>query len=348
MRSADNLLRPGWSDVDPDELQQIIQFAFRRGQLAEDGDAVFPEEGDACRVRIQYKGGEVAAVVRGPAFDADEWDRLAKQIEEDLLAWESVYASAIVFSAYPVERSWRSDKLGVQILPAPPKAPRPDMGLGDYPFVLEFPVRKSANWYVTNRRRQRQYRRFALALNALFEGKISASSSSPRHLWAFIPNTGEVAWVQEGYSVGSLEPYRPALSDFSGEPIEVVPDAQYYARFGLRVGRSLEVPASLEMLLALWDNLSPNDRERFGRASYWLDAAERIWPLSRSASFTAMVTAVEALINDPPTMGLCPDCQRPMGPGPTKMFRDFVERYAPGGGKFAVARGQTLWAAIGS
>ena len=57
--------------------------------------------------------------------------------------------------------------------------------------------------------------------------------------------------------------------------------------------------------------------EEIDRAAYWLDMAWRQWDISVSASFAALVSAVESLINT-------------RGPGATGRFRDFLERYAPG------------------
>lgn len=66
-----------------------------------------------------------------------------------------------------------------------------------------------------------------------------------------------------------------------------------------------------------YQQLHPSRRDEFDRAAYWLDVASRQWHNSGSASFAALVSAVESLINQD-------------GPGSRQRFRVFFENYAPG------------------
>jgi hypothetical protein len=51
---------------------------------------------------------------------------------------------------------------------------------------------------------------------------------------------------------------------------------------------------------------------------FWMNQSVRVWTLSMSASFAAVVSAVEALTD------------RQLIPGATRRFHDFFETYAPG------------------
>jgi hypothetical protein len=63
--------------------------------------------------------------------------------------------------------------------------------------------------------------------------------------------------------------------------------------------------------------LSADDKERFLRAGYWFQHASRVFRLSKSASFVALVSAIEALM--------------PSSQASTKQqFVDFVEALVPG------------------
>jgi hypothetical protein len=52
-----------------------------------------------------------------------------------------------------------------------------------------------------------------------------------------------------------------------------------------------------------------------------------VWQLSHTASFTAIVQAIEALVpaEEP---DICPACKRNRGKGPTASFKDFLEQHA--------------------
>ena len=63
--------------------------------------------------------------------------------------------------------------------------------------------------------------------------------------------------------------------------------------------------------------LSPENRAKFGRASFWMDMASRQWTMSFSACFASLVIAIESLT------------VRSDG-RPTSRFRNFIETYAPG------------------
>jgi hypothetical protein len=58
------------------------------------------------------------------------------------------------------------------------------------------------------------------------------------------------------------------------------------------------------------------NREKFGRAGFWLDMASRQWTISFSASFASLVIAIEAL------------AERGNNLGAAARFRNFIERYA--------------------
>lgn len=82
-------------------------------------------------------------------------------------------------------------------------------------------------------------------------------------------------------------------------------------------GLGLRVPTDLDESICWYQRLHHDRRVEFNRAAFWLDISSRQWTVSMSASFTALVSAVESLINK-------------RGSGSTERFRDFLERYAPG------------------
>jgi hypothetical protein len=72
-------------------------------------------------------------------------------------------------------------------------------------------------------------------------------------------------------------------------------------------------------------------RRRFLRSAAAIYTARELWDLSISSYFLTCVQAIETMI-DRPVPVRCPACNRDMGPGPTKLFREFVERYCADNG----------------
>ena len=104
---------------------------------------------------------------------------------------------------------------------------------------------------------------------------------------------------------------------------------EYYNRLGITVGQELDLPNDFAALLDHFYACSREDRDRFLRASYWFAHAQHVSNISRSASFTALVSAIEAMMPPPDGMEKCITCNRSLGKGPTAHFVDFVSRFAP-------------------
>ena len=130
-----------------------------------------------------------------------------------------------------------------------------------------------------------------------------------------------------------------SFSDPTGYPrLSVVPDDEYYTRRGIGIEDVIEVPASLDAFFERFNSADPKTREKLLRASYWLDAAYRVWDISKSLSYVAAINAVEVLAPDREPPDPCPCCHQDRNPGPTAQFRTTVETYAAAEGAVARAR----------
>jgi hypothetical protein len=78
-------------------------------------------------------------------------------------------------------------------------------------------------------------------------------------------------------------------------------------------------------------NLDGVRRRRFLRSAAAIYTARELWDLSISSYFLMCVQAIETMV-DRPSPVPCPACDRDMGRGPTRLFREFVERYCPNSG----------------
>jgi hypothetical protein len=174
-----NLLSETWIDLDSDELRLLLRERFGPGLGQYDGDdgkLYLPLAGTQSRIALTFDGSEIVAIEPGEAFDAAEWDRVSQEIEHSILT-ASKTGREYSFSSFPVQGSWCGLRSKVQILPAPDGAPR-GAGAND-PFILEFPIKGSDLWFITNHRRIREHRKLTLLLNALLAGRTSCLPQRP-------------------------------------------------------------------------------------------------------------------------------------------------------------------------
>ncbi|MDB5307732.1 MAG: hypothetical protein JWO38_1934 [Gemmataceae bacterium] len=317
-----NLLRSSWNDFDPAELRLILLECIGKpgqylGRERNPNTFYLPLAGLSCQVKLTFSDNkQIVAIEPGPAFDAAKWEQVEKEIQR---AGPCKVGRDCSFSSFRVTGSWRGERSGLQILPAPPDAPRAPYESAEHPFILEYPLIVSDQWPITNFRRMQGHRQFTSLLNVLLAGGTTTQPRRPRHLWAVVHEHGtvvqEIKWVQEFYFALIGDLVRDDLSHPGSESLEELDPDTYYATVG-HDGRGLRVPADLDDSVCCYLRLSNVNRERFCRAGFWMDMASRQWTLSFSASFASLVIAVEALAERPSQAA--------------ERFRNFIERYAPG------------------
>jgi hypothetical protein len=164
----------------------------------------------------------------------------------------------------------------------------------------------------------REHRQLTYLLNVLLKGGATIQARRHRHLWA-IAHEGDLAgqkakWVQEFYFTNFGAPVSDELSPPALESLaQVDPDA-YYSTISHYLS-GLRVPADLDDSICCYQRLSKANRDKFGRAGFWMDMASRQWTDSSSASFASLVIAIESLAER--------NCR------PTARFYNFIERYTP-------------------
>src|SRR5262249_15657107 len=155
-----NLLKNEWASLDSDELKILLNHRIGGpGQIDPTESKVFlPLAGSVCRLVLTYRGTEIVEIKPGSAFDSDEWTRIVEEIEQSVLTGPTKIGREYAFSSFRVKGSWRGNQSGVQILPPPNDAPQADVEMAEHPFILEFPIRVSNLWPLTNHRRMREHR----------------------------------------------------------------------------------------------------------------------------------------------------------------------------------------------
>ena len=317
-----DLLQSGWTDLDSAELRFILLKRIGSPGQYDSRDSnpntfYLPLAGSSCRIKLTFSDSkQIVGIEPGPAFDAAQWEQVVEEIER---TGPYKVGRDCSFSTFRVDGSWRGKRSGVQILPPPADAPRAPVEMAEHPFIVEYPVKVSDLWPITNFRRMREHRQLTFLLNVLLAGRTTIQPRRTRHLWAVVPEEGisgqEVKWVQEFYVTKIGEAVRDELSPPAAEILEEVDPETYYATVG-HDGQGLRVPADLDDSICCYMRLSKANRDKFSRAGFWMDMASRQWTVSFSASFASLVIAVEAL------------GERHLRP--RKRFRNFIEQYAPG------------------
>jgi hypothetical protein len=346
-----NLFKPEWSVLESDDLRVLLEHRIGGpGQSSGEPDDhrfYLPLAGNACRVVIRFKGTTISALEPGAAFDAAQWSEISATVDALLHTEPDKIGRDIAFSAFRVTGWWRGERSGVQILPPPDDAPAVPRDMGQHPFILEFPMHSDSDWRVMNLRRRREHRRLTLLLNVLLRGRVNCETRQVEQAWAVLAVRPDgslsiepqpdgalrSAWLQLSYITHIGQVIVDADSQPTGEAMAVLEPEPYHARVG-HDGGALDVPADLDDLICRYCNLPLEHRARFDRALFWLDLATRQWPDSMSASFASLMSAIESLTVRGATHKVhCSECgeERPHDvPGPTALFREFFETYAPG------------------
>jgi hypothetical protein len=322
---ATNLLRPSWAQLDLHELRILLDERIG-GPGQYDGRAANPERfylplaGAQSRVVLTYRDRRIASLEPGQAFDSAQWENIAQEIETSVLTGPMKRGRDYSFSSYRVQGSWRGDRSGVQILPPHPDAPAAPCEMAEHPFILEFPIQEARLWALTNHRRMREHRNLTLLLNTLLRGRTNLQPRRSSHFWGcFHDDKGgmEIRWVRQFYFAGGGAAFLDAPSPLTAERLEVIESDRYYTQLMGIDGKGLRVPDDLDDSTCRYRGLALERREEFDRAAYCLDIASRMWNISMSASFAALVSVVESLINED-------------SHGSRARFRVFFETYAPG------------------
>jgi hypothetical protein len=329
-----------WPGVDSYELRIILDKHFGgpgqyHDRAVHPNTLYLPLAGEAGKVALRFSGRDIERVEPGPALTEDEW----RGIERDLNAIDSaptVFGREFSFSSYRVHGWWRGERSQVRILPPPSDAPRADMENADHPFILEFPIRASDHWPLTNYRRIREHRDLTLLLNLVLAGSTSFSPRRPHHFWAGIRGPAgelEIKWVQEFFFAPLDQIVTDTASPPIGDSLPELPPERYYLEV-VHDGRGLWIPSDLDDAILNYRGLSSENRARFDRAAFWMDMASREWQVSMSSSFAALVSAVEALtVRGELHQSWCEKCcakRQHEEPGATERFRAFFESFAPG------------------
>jgi hypothetical protein len=323
--------------VDQSELEQLLLAHFGGSESRNDNEIRYMRGGggDPALVLKYSKNGAVAEVVAGPSIYANDVSAIVEKIERHLLFGEGLHIGQLVLFAVLPTRGWFRYRDVFQLLPVPPDAPQAPFLVGDHPLLLQYGVKSSGDFQIDMLRRARVGRELELLCTALTTTICGGIGNVVRQHWSLVRGRDPTNWrseyCQEAYTYPSANGIAPAYTAVKGiEPIAKTSAQTHYTRIGISGGQVLDVPDTFEQSLDVYFGMPREDQERFIRACFWFQFAQRVATLSYSGAFTALVSAVESLMGDARPEGQCDACKRVFGAGPTKRFVEFVDRYAPG------------------
>ena len=328
------------NEVDQTELEQVLASHFGAGQGISHREVTYSHQhGEPPGITLVYDSDDrLEAIYGGPALRSSDISELERKVREYLLAdGRPTVGRSILLGSVPTNGFYRYKNI-FQLRPVPSEAPRPPHMMGGHPLLLEFVFESSADGVIRIMRQGRFARTLELLCVALFPSIDGSLGNVMRMHWV-ISRSSDLAnitseYLQEAYMwpEPSVEP-REALPACEGAPVARVATDEYYSRLGTSIGQSFDVPEEVDVLIAAFFALDNVEQERFLRGSFWFRHARRTYSHCQSASFIALVSAIEALAGDSAQGAPCKECKKPTGPGPTQLFGDFVERYAPGTAK---------------
>jgi hypothetical protein len=82
----ENLLTASWANLDSTELRLLLDKHIGgpgqyNDRLNNPDKLYLPLAGSSCRITLTFRGKKIVAIEPGQAFDASEWDRVSKEIE---------------------------------------------------------------------------------------------------------------------------------------------------------------------------------------------------------------------------------------------------------------------------
>lgn len=331
------------SDVDDGELVQFLLSYFKSSSWVTDNEVVYPGPPADWAVKLVYdeKNTRLLAIEFGGALQEEDVAAIATRVKSELLETTATQIGReILFTAFPVKGFWQYGDT-FQILPVPASAPTPSFQAADHPCVLELKSPTSPDLQLRVGRRVRRARELELLLNTFLEGWVMSRGVAARHHWVMLhteePPPWKYGYCQEGYGFEGFSYEGTAFSETVGlTEMTAVDPSTYYGRYGIE-GRGLEVPADLRGSFDRYFGLSSEEKKKYIRAASWFQCFTRVWHISQSMAYTALISAIETLLPAEEAGPRCATCGKALR-GPTDRFVDFVEGILPADQRSRAAR----------
>lgn len=221
-----------------------------------------------------------------------------------------------------------------QMRPWPGRYSTKKYATGLHPFVLEFPYRTSASSMIGFHRRFKAYRTLADILGVLLSPLVEPELFVTHSKWVYGGKAKygfSPCWRRVGFPTGRVD-----MSESDSFTVrkrtkrmpEIEPSDYYKWPFGC-TERYQTAPSNLNYVLYRISRLSEVDATKFQTAVSWHSTSSLVHHESRSSSFLALVSAIEALL--PEESSKCTTCGQPLY-RLRERFSSFLTEFAAGQG----------------
>lgn len=338
--SAELLQKLRLAQADPSEAESLLTSHFGNSQTL-DNVVSFQRSGanglqgpDVLRLHFgstRKTFGKIVDVEPGPAFDDADVPLIAGKVDTHLLATsEREITRRVLFSLIPVTGAYRY-RDSFQILPAPSTSPQPRNKIIDHqPFLLEVAYTASLDRSVGFARAHRAEHETELLLCLLLDPSVWGNGRNTTYQWAQDDwaDSPQTVFARVGYPTPPPA-FGPAFATIDAfDPLKRKDANAYYFSLGIEATSVLELPSIFDTALDAYYALDTANKETFLRACYWFAHSKAIGQISKSASFIAMVSGIEAIM-PPPSQTRCTTCGGQTGLSGTQRFAAFVDGLVP-------------------
>ncbi|SMG07944.1 hypothetical protein SAMN05661096_00099 [Marivirga sericea] len=320
----------------------------------------------ADQIKVEFNNKEHIKSIMG-SLDSIFVKRALSDLREIAKESDLEIGRVVVQGVSPLTSYYRYKDL-IQICPLKSKPQHLASGRSKFPFpfLLEFKYRTSKNNGIRNQRMQQAKENAILILNLLLYGGITdVNATSNDTLWVSVPTdwrdpTDEEIemfcdykhptsmnrtnmYLNPSFGLDEKDVNYDSFANVEGlKSIELIDFKKYYQRLGVGSDDEINLPSIVDINLDKY--FSIENKTKINRALYWLLKHHETWKVSKSISFNCLIQSIEVLMetqkNTAPCKenncehtkilnDICEKCEDPItGIGPTKAFRDFVEKYA--------------------
>lgn len=196
-----------------------------------------------------------------------------------------------------------------------------------FPFVLEIKSNKSDDGALDLSHGIKTLTEYESLLSVLVIHHVTTSKTIRDRQWTSVWNGTDIWYhlLSGGFDFGEPEPQL----DFTAPNSPIVPrfaGNDYYDHLFGEDGE-LILPPNIEELLSVFEALQKPVRKAFLRACYWFSLGIENRN-ERALAIVMFSNAIECLLPRPGNRQ-CKQCLKPSGKGPTKLFNEHLEKYAP-------------------
>jgi hypothetical protein len=294
--------------------------------------------------KTTYGGWIEANFRKDGSFDSLTWlhgdrpshlaDGIIQKCRDALVEGPLTASSTSVFSLQPVTHVARVDDV-MQLIPAPPAAPRPEFTYADHPAFLEVSYPSSPHPHVNSLRARRRQSEMIELLTLILAPYFSAPPPTD-HEWVFVGDPLErleSQYRQVSYWPKCEWPTKDELG-FSVVPdvttMATLPAGTYYDQLGVSIDQVLSIPDSFGRAVRAYIGLPADDKARFRRALHWFGVSRKVFPHSNSLAFSTLVFAIESLLPPLAAAPRCAQCGLEQRESISNRFRNFLDQHCRG------------------